>query len=104
MNRIERKSEIIFDRVSSGIVKKKTISKPAIARRTFLTSRAAVGASVLLERMASEVSLASVDGPALKESDITTNGITLHVTEQGDGPTVLFCHGFRTPPIPGASK
>ena len=35
-----------------------------------------------------------VDDPALKESDIDTNGITLHVTEQGNGPAVLFCHGF----------
>ena len=34
-----------------------------------------------------------VDAP-FKEYDIATNGITLHVTEQGDGPTVLFCHGF----------
>ena len=30
----------------------------------------------------------------LKEYDITTNGISLHVTEQGEGPAVLFCHGF----------
>ena len=29
-----------------------------------------------------------------KEYDIATNGISLHVTEQGDGPVVLFCHGF----------
>ena len=27
-------------------------------------------------------------------SDINTNGISLHVTELGAGPTVLFCHGF----------
>ena len=32
--------------------------------------------------------------PILKEYDIATNGITLHVTEQGEGPAVLFCHGF----------
>ena len=30
----------------------------------------------------------------LKEYGIMTNGILLHVTEQGDGPAVLFCHGF----------
>jgi pimeloyl-ACP methyl ester carboxylesterase len=30
----------------------------------------------------------------LKKYDIETNGITLHVTEQGAGPAVLFCHGF----------
>ncbi len=49
---------------------------------------------MLLGRMAGAAGLAGVDGPALKESDIATNGITLHVTEQGDGPAVLFCHGF----------
>ncbi|MBK5148566.1 alpha/beta hydrolase [Burkholderia sp. R-69608] len=32
--------------------------------------------------------------PALKEYDIATNGISLHVIEQGEGPAVLFCHGF----------
>ena len=26
--------------------------------------------------------------------DVATNGISLHVTEQGEGPAVLFCHGF----------
>ncbi|QWT22030.1 alpha/beta hydrolase [Bacillus sp. NP157] len=30
----------------------------------------------------------------IKTYDIQTNGITLHVTEEGEGPTVLFCHGF----------
>jgi pimeloyl-ACP methyl ester carboxylesterase len=30
----------------------------------------------------------------LKEYEIAANGISLHVTEQGDGPAVLFCHGF----------
>ncbi|MBB2202241.1 alpha/beta hydrolase [Gluconacetobacter tumulisoli] len=30
----------------------------------------------------------------LNEYDLRTNGITLHVTEQGQGPSVLFCHGF----------
>jgi pimeloyl-ACP methyl ester carboxylesterase len=32
--------------------------------------------------------------PGLREYDIATNGISLHVTEQGEGPAVLFCHGF----------
>lgn len=35
-----------------------------------------------------------VDGPLLKEYDIAANGISLHVTEQGEGAAVLFCHGF----------
>jgi pimeloyl-ACP methyl ester carboxylesterase len=30
----------------------------------------------------------------LKEYDVTVNGISLHVTELGEGPAVLFCHGF----------
>jgi pimeloyl-ACP methyl ester carboxylesterase len=30
----------------------------------------------------------------LKEYDIAANGINLHVTEQGEGPAILFCHGF----------
>ncbi len=30
----------------------------------------------------------------LKEYGIATNGISLHVTELGEGPAVLFCHGF----------
>ena len=32
--------------------------------------------------------------PSLTEYDIAVNGISLHVTEQGEGPAVLFCHGF----------
>src|SRR5580704_12209120 len=90
----ERNSEIRSEQVLSGTIKRKAISKPAIDRRAFLAGGTAVGASVLLGRMAKAASLAGVNGPALKESDIDTNGITLHVTEQGDGPAVLFCHGF----------
>lgn len=30
----------------------------------------------------------------MKHSHIPTNGITLHVVELGEGPPVLFCHGF----------
>ncbi|MGA7155650.1 MAG: alpha/beta hydrolase [Acidobacteriaceae bacterium] len=30
----------------------------------------------------------------LKEFDVAVNGISLHVTELGEGPAVLFCHGF----------
>jgi hypothetical protein len=29
-----------------------------------------------------------------KEYEVAANGITLHVTEIGHGPVVLFCHGF----------
>jgi pimeloyl-ACP methyl ester carboxylesterase len=30
----------------------------------------------------------------LRQYDVDVNGISLHVTEQGEGPAVLFCHGF----------
>ena len=30
----------------------------------------------------------------LKTVDVATNGVSLSVTEQGEGPAVLFCHGF----------
>src|ERR1700678_4602683 len=30
----------------------------------------------------------------IKEYKIAANGVSLHVTELGDGPIVLFCHGF----------
>jgi len=42
--------------------------------------------------MANAEDSGSADG--LKEYDVKTNGISLHVTEQGEGPAVLFCHGF----------
>src|SRR5260370_19653173 len=65
---------------------------PAISRRTFLASGIAAGASLLMGQMAEAESSGGDDG--FKEYDITTNGIFLHVTEQGEGPAVLFCHGF----------
>jgi pimeloyl-ACP methyl ester carboxylesterase len=44
--------------------------------------------------MANAQILTGVDRTTIRESDISTNGISLHVTEQGQGPAVLFCHGF----------
>jgi len=44
--------------------------------------------------MAEVESFPGADGPPLREYDVATNGISLHVTEQGEGPAVLFCHGF----------
>jgi pimeloyl-ACP methyl ester carboxylesterase len=66
----------------------------AMSRRVFLAGGTAVGASLLLGRMALAENLGGIDGSPLKEYDIATNGISLHVTEQGEGPAVLFCHGF----------
>jgi pimeloyl-ACP methyl ester carboxylesterase len=34
------------------------------------------------------------DDAGLKKYDIAANGVSLYVTEQGEGPAVLFCHGF----------
>src|SRR3984893_6597395 len=73
---------------------KYVIPVAALSPRTFLAGGTAVGASLLLGRMARAESLRGVDGLLLKENDIATNGISLHVTEQGEGPAVLFCHGF----------
>ena len=42
--------------------------------------------------MTSAQDLAGDDG--LKVYDVNVNGISLHVTEHGEGPAVLFCHGF----------
>ncbi|HEV3325327.1 MAG TPA: alpha/beta hydrolase [Puia sp.] len=74
---------------------KNVIPTRGISRRKFLAGGAAVGAGLLLGRMATAESFfRSLGDPLLKEYDIATNGISLHVTELGDGPAVLFCHGF----------
>ena len=49
---------------------------------------------MLLGQRAFARGVGGVDEPSLKEYDIAANGISLHVTEQGEGPAVLFCHGF----------
>jgi pimeloyl-ACP methyl ester carboxylesterase len=67
---------------------------PTISRRTFLAGGAAVGASPLLGHTAGAQIVGPGNGPLFKEYDFATNGISLHVTEQGEGPAVLFCHGF----------
>jgi pimeloyl-ACP methyl ester carboxylesterase len=66
----------------------------AMSRRVFLAGGTSVGASLLLGRIAPAEDFGEIDGSPLKEYDIATNGISLHVTEQGEGPAVLFCHGF----------
>ena len=30
----------------------------------------------------------------MKHCEIEANGISLHVVEEGEGPAVVFCHGF----------
>jgi pimeloyl-ACP methyl ester carboxylesterase len=64
-----------------------------LSRRALLAGGTTVVASSLLEgQMAEAQSTGGDDG--LKVYDVTSNGITLHVTEQGKGAAVLFCHGF----------
>ena len=72
----------------------RAIPMQGISRRTFLAGGAAVGAGLLVDRMARAESFRASDRSLLREYDIATNGISLHVTEQGEGPAVLFCHGF----------
>jgi pimeloyl-ACP methyl ester carboxylesterase len=84
MSRNERNSENSFEQ-----------DVPGTSPRTFVAGRTAVGASPLLggQKARAEGS-AGIDDPLLKEYDIAANGISLHVTQQGEGPAVLFCHGF----------
>lgn len=63
-----------------------------LSRRTLLVAGIAAAASLMESRMANAENSGGVD--SLKEYDVTTNGISLHVTEQGQGLAVLFCHGF----------
>jgi len=63
-----------------------------MSRRTFLAAGTAVGAGLALGQMTEAES--SRGNMELKEYDITTNDISLHVTEHGEGPVVVFCHGF----------
>jgi hypothetical protein len=71
-----------------------------MSRRRFLAGGTAIGAGLLLGRMPRAASFGGVDrsplvdGSPLKAYDIATNGISLHITDQGEGPAVLFCHGF----------
>jgi pimeloyl-ACP methyl ester carboxylesterase len=53
-----------------------------------------MGASMLLGRRFEAEGFGGSGGGALEEYEVPTNGISLHVTEQGEGPAVLFCHGF----------
>ena len=70
------------------------IPAPAIPHRAVLAGGAASGANLPSGEMAGAESFGADDGNVLKKYDIATNGVSLHVTEQGEGPAVLFCHGF----------
>jgi pimeloyl-ACP methyl ester carboxylesterase len=67
----------------------------SVSRRSVLAGAAAVGAGMLTGRIAGAAQAVGADTRhPVKAYVIETNGITLHVTEQGEGPAVLFCHGF----------
>lgn len=44
--------------------------------------------------MATETGKANVDLDAVSHRFIETNGLRLHIAEQGSGPLILLCHGF----------
>jgi pimeloyl-ACP methyl ester carboxylesterase len=59
-----------------------------------LAGATGLGASLWLGQTVTAENIGGTVNFPLKEYDIATNGIALHVTEQGAGPVVLFCHGF----------
>jgi pimeloyl-ACP methyl ester carboxylesterase len=59
-----------------------------------MSDNQAVGASLLMGPTAEAQSASGTASSEVKEYDVATNGISLHVTEQGAGAAVLFCHGF----------
>jgi pimeloyl-ACP methyl ester carboxylesterase len=73
---------------------KSVITGHTISRRAALAGATALGASLWLGQLARAENTGGTVSFPIKEYDIATNGISLHVTEQGDGPVVLFCHGF----------
>ena len=77
-----------------GTPQKRLAPLLAISRRAFVAGGTAIGAGLLLGQRVQAEADGGSDGPVLKEYDIASNGISLHVTEQGEGPAVLFCHGF----------
>jgi pimeloyl-ACP methyl ester carboxylesterase len=68
--------------------------KKGFSRRQFLAGAGVLGGSLLLGSAVKGESFVHSKDLPMKEYDIDVNGISLHVTEQGVGPAVLFCHGF----------
>jgi hypothetical protein len=66
----------------------------AVSRRLFLAGGAAAATGLMLGNVSLGQTSRSLSGPLFKQYEVDTNGITLHVTEQGEGPPILFCHGF----------
>jgi pimeloyl-ACP methyl ester carboxylesterase len=70
------------------------VDERTISRRSLLSGATALGASLWLGRLARADNIGGTVNFPVKEYDIDTNGISIHVTDQGNGPVVLFCHGF----------
>jgi pimeloyl-ACP methyl ester carboxylesterase len=70
------------------------VDERTISRRSLLSDATALGASLWLGRLARADNIGGTVNFPVKEYDIDTNGISIHVTDQGNGPVVLFCHGF----------
>jgi alpha-beta hydrolase superfamily lysophospholipase len=67
----------------------------APSRRSLLTAGMTIGTTLALHNAAFAEAMIG-KGPMLpiKETEIATNGIHLHATELGEGPAILFVHGF----------
>ena len=65
--------------------------------------RAGTPASRMEEDRMAQVNIGE-GNDGVKHYEMATNGIRLHVTEQGEGPTVLFCPGFPDTPTRGAGR
>lgn len=68
---------------------------PALSRRSLVAAGMAIATTLASRRAAFAETL--MDKSAMlpiRETDIAVNGIHLHVTEQGEGPAILFVHGF----------
>ena len=89
-----RRSEIRSKSAIPAAENQSVVTGHNISRRTVLTGATALGASPWLGQLARAENIGGTVSFPIKEYDIATNGISLHVTEQGDGPVVLFCHGF----------
>jgi pimeloyl-ACP methyl ester carboxylesterase len=70
------------------------VDERTISRRSLLSGATALGAGLWLGRLAKADNTGGTVNSPVKEYDIDTNGISIHVTDQGNGPVVLFCHGF----------
>jgi pimeloyl-ACP methyl ester carboxylesterase len=79
---------------TTGIQVTGVASKTEFSRRSFLKTGAAVGSGLLLSQTGGAQAPKNEGRDTVKEYDVPTNGISLHVTEQGEGPAILFCHGF----------